>query len=101
MDRDTRVYYVDTGMIKKYFLDELSLKNFVAECAETLKMEESSSIFIKKTRIGIQRGDTVQVIGEGGRFKVKDIFSAQDGWLIVINEYGEVEDLAKVSLVRE
>ena len=101
MDRETKVYYVDTGLNKRYFLDEISLKNFVAECAESLKMEESSSIFIKRTRIGVQRGDTVRVLGEGDkRFTVEDIFSAQDGGLIVILNEGEVEDLKKVSLAR-
>ena len=99
MDRE--IYYVDTGLNKRYFLDEISLKNFVAEFAESLKMKESSSIFIKKTRIGIQRGDTVRVVGEGSEhFTIEDIFTAQDGGIIVVLDNGCIEDLKKVSLAK-
>lgn len=101
MDRETKVYYVDTGLNKRHFLHEISLKSFVAECAESLKMEESSSIFIKKTRIGVKKGDIVRVTGEGSEhFTIEDIFTAQDGGIIVVLDNGCIEDLKKVSLAK-
>jgi len=101
MDRETQVYYMDTGLNKKYFLHQKDLRNFVRDHAEPLKMDESFSVFIKKTRIGVKKKDIVRVIGEGSEhFTIEDIFTAQDGGIIVVLDNGCIEDLKKVSLAK-